>query len=213
MNKDSKLTKFVSVFIAAALLAANPAGVAYAGFTAVTGKAAVGAAPVAAPIGLIPGLGNAPSLSVPAASLQLEGSLPSLALPSLAAPASALNAASPLQTAAAATGLRFVTATEGSAPRAAAPSAPAAARILIKDTVASEAAVTAAPIRREGTLHRIGLALKQRSWAPLFDGSRPTMRSGAGFGIQAAEPQDAGIELDPQPAQPEETEVPRVSWK
>jgi hypothetical protein len=225
MKRESFLKKSVSIFIASAFFAANPGSEACARVLGTAAKAAPGAAPVSAPVFLSPGVSNAASLGVPAASLRLEGSLPTLEAPVFDEPAAAINAAdrreqspkgaadarapaSPRNAPAAApaqSGLQFVTKAADGAVRALEASSPAP---LAKKPAALETPAPAAPATALG---RLSLALKTRSLQPLFDGSNA--RRGRGLGIREAEPEDAGVELDEQPGQPQETEVPRVSWK
>ena len=213
MNKDSLTQKTISLFVAAALVSIQPAS-AFARFTAVTGKAAVGVAPAAAPIALTPGFSNAPSLTVPAASLTLESALPTLSAPIFADP-KAVNAAAPaarvVETAAPTTsGLRFVTQAEVNVGRTA--KTAISPSPINRNAATLEADATPTAKQKNSPLARLSKAIKQRSFAPLFDGAKTT-RHGAGVGIREAEPEDVGIPLDEQPGQPGETESTRVSWK
>ncbi|PCI38991.1 MAG: hypothetical protein COB53_03910 [Elusimicrobia bacterium] len=211
MIKDNLGRKSISILIAIVFVVVQP-GSAFARFTAVTGKTAVQINNAAAPTALTPGVSNALQLSVPAASLSLNTSLPILSAPIFAAPKT-VNAASAQErrvttnakAAPASTGLRFVTDGGNTVGRA-------APLPINTNAAVPESVEPASAENTRSPLARLGLALQQRSFTPLFDGSR-SARQGRGMGMREAEPEDAGIPLDEQPRQPGETEVARVSWK
>ncbi len=212
MNKDNWAHKTISLLVAAAFILVQP-GSAFARFTAVTGKAAVNGNTAIAPRALTPGLSNTLSLSVPAASLSLNSSLPVLTAPVLPSLESAVNAASPEARMAPTlshqeSGLRFVT----QAGQTAGKVTEAASAPTIRNAAAPEAVETPEAKRAAGPLARLSKAIRQRSFQPLFDGARTTRR-GAGLGIRQADPEDVGIPLDEQPGQPGDTEVAGLSWK